>query len=372
MKRIITCLLSAIISLSTYAQFTDGYYRLQCKETGRYLAIHNNYVNKESAKQSGQIDLQSLQTITDFDNIVNDPGSVIYLKKMPSGYIIEGQGFTTEGRNMYLQFTEVDGAYRIWTTMKYDGVEYTRYLRDYDAKYGSSYITTDKTKSSNWHWYVTPVTDADDQYMGLKGDVKVGSSYYTTFYAAFPIQLGSGMKAYAVDALTGNSCTLKEVGTIVPKSTPVVISCAGADAASNKVTPLTSGGSAVNNNKLSGIIFCYPVLTPTGEERRSNPAWNAKDYDPETMRLLGEDGGKLAFITDSEIKYLPANRAYLVVAEGSAASISIDGTTAIKAVKNTAAVQQQGMYTLSGVRLSENAKPQKGIYIKDGKKIVIK
>ena len=377
MKRIITCLISAIISLGAYAQFTDGFYRLQCKETGRYLAIHNNYVNKESAKQSGQIDILSLETITGFDNIVNDPGSVIYLKKTASGYVIEGQGFTTEGRNMYLQFTEVNGAYRIWTTIKYDGVEYTRYLRDYDAKYGSSYITTDKTKSSNWHWYITPVTDADNQYMGLKGDVKVGSSYYTTFYAAFPIQLGSGMKAYTVDALTGNSCTLKEVGNIVPKSTPVVVACAGQDAASNKVTPLTSGGSAVSDNKLSGEIFCYPVLTPTGDERRSNPAWNAKDYAPETMRLLGEDGGKLAFITDSEMKYLPANRAYLVVAEGSAASITVDGTTGISRItrdlSNTSqAGQAKGTFTLNGVRVPDNATPQKGIYIKDGQKVVIK
>ena len=327
MKKLVSLIITVLVAVSASAQFADGFYRLQCKETGRYLAIHNNYVNKESAKQTGQIDLQSLETVSDFENIVNDPGSVIYLKNTSKGYIIEGQGFTTEGRNLYLQFIEVNGAYRIYTDVTYQGASYTRYLRDYQTKSGASYITTDDLKSTNWHWYVVPVTDAANQFMGLKGDVKVGNSYYTTFYAAFPIQLGSGMKAFAVNSLSDSNCTLQNIGNIVPKNTPVVISCAGEDAASNKVTPLATGGTAIESNKLSGVIFCYPVLTPTGDERRSNPAWNAVDYIPETMRLLGEDDGKLAFITSTDVDFLPANRAYLKVAEGSAASISTDGTT---------------------------------------------
>jgi hypothetical protein len=374
MKRIITCLLSAVVSLGAYAQFSDGFYRLKCKETGRYLTVHNNYVNKESAKSTGQVYLQSLQTIDGFDNIVNDPGSVIYMKKTSKGYIIESQGFTTEGRNLYLKFTKVNGAYRIYTEIIYDGAKYTRYLRDYEEKKGKSYIITDASKSTNWHWHIIPVKDADEQYMGLKGDVKVGKKYYTTFYATFPIKLGSGMKAYAVNTLTESTCTLKEIGNTVPEKTPVVIACAGEKASSNKVTPLTSGGSDVGTNKLSGRIFCYPVITPSGKESRDNPAWNAKDYKPKTMRLLGEADGKLAFITASDVKYLPANRAYLKVTSGSAASIPTDGSTDILKVTSNPDIpsQTKGTYTLNGVRLPDNITPQKGIYIKDGKKVVIK
>ena len=371
MKKLVSLIITALVTVSASAQFADGFYRLQCKETGRYLALHNNYVNKESAKQTGQIDLQSLETVSDFENIVNDPGSVIYLKNTSKGYIIEGQGFTTEGRDLYLQFTEVNGAYRIFTEVTYQGVKYPpRYLRDYQPKYGSSYITTDDLKSTNWNWYVVPVTDAANQFMGLKGDVKVGNSYYTTFYAAFPIQLGSGMKAFAVNSLSDSNCTLQDIGNIVPKNTPVVISCAGEDAASNKVTPLAKGGTAVEGNKLSGEIFCYPVLTPTGDERRDNPAWNAKDYVPETMRVLGEADGKLSFITaGEEFDFLPANRAYLKVAEGSAASFPTDGTTGVQGVKIQTKPAVKGRYTLQGVPLPDNVEP-KGIYIEDGKKVV--
>ena len=372
MKRIITCLLSAIISICAYAQFSDGFYRLQCKETGRYLAIHNSYVNKESAKQSGQIDLQSLETVTGFDNIVNDPGSVIYLRKTSSGYVIETQGFTTEGKNMYLQFTEVDGAYRVWTTITYEGAEYTRYLRDYQTKTGATYITTDAEKSSNWHWYIVPVEG--DNYFGLKGDVKVGNSYYTTIYSAFPIQLGSGMKAYTVNSLTESSCTLEELGNLVPAKVPAVVACAGEAASANKVTPLKESSGTVGTNKLTGVIFCYPVLTPTGDERRSNPAWNCVDYKAATMRILGEADGKLAFITATDLKYMPANRAYLTVAEGSAATIPTDGTTGISRISSDSrnSRESRGTFTLNGTRLPDNVTPQKGIYIENGKKVVKK
>ena len=372
MKKLVSLIITALVAVSASAQFADGFYRLQCKETGRYLAIHNDYVNKESAKQTGQIDLQSLETVSDFENIVNDPGSVIYLKNTSKGYIIEGQGFTTEGRDLYLQFTEVNGAYRIFTEVTYQGVKYPpRYLRDYQPKYGSSYITTDELKSTNWNWYVVPVTDAANQFMGLKGDVKVGNSYYTTFYAAFPIQLGSGMKAFAVNSLTDSSCTLQDIGNIVPKNTPVVIGCAGEDAASNKVTPLATGGTPVEVNKLIGEKFCYPVLTPTGDERRSNPAWNALDYDPLTMRILGEADGKLCFVTSSDLVYVPANIAFLNVTEDAEPVIPTDGTTGIKSVKIRTTPAVKGRFTLQGVPLPDNVEP-KGIYIEDGKKVIKK
>lgn len=374
MRRIFTLLLTILTTLSASAQFSDGYYRLQCKETGRYLTVHNDYVNKEAAKRTGQVELQSLETIEDFDQVVNDPGSVLYLKKTSNGYVIEGQDFTTEGHSFFLQFTEVDGAYRVWTTVTYDGAEYTRYLRDYEDDYGKSYITTDGSKSTNWHWYLKPVTDADKQYFGLKGDVKAGGKYYTAFFASFGIKLGSGMKAYAVNTLTKETTTLEDIGSTVPGFMPVVIECAGEKASDNKVTPLHDFDLYTGSNYLEGEYYCYIVTTPSGKERRDNPAWNALDYDPDDMRLLGEANDKLCFITATDVKYVPANRAYLYVMEGSAETLPTDGTTGIKGVK--AGVPQQeaakGRYTLQGVRLPDNIEPQKGLYIEDGKLVIKK
>ena len=373
MKRLISFIFTALVAVTASAQFADGYYRLQCAETGRYLTVHNKYVNTESAKITGQVSLQSLETIADFNNVVNDPGSIIYLRSTAAGWVIESQGFTTDGRNMYLQFTADGDGYLLWTTITYQGAEYTRYLRDYEEEPGYSYITSDATKSTNWHWRVIPVEG--DNYFGLKGETKVGESYYTTFFAAFPIQLGSGMTAYAVNSLTNNSCKLQEIGSVVPKMTPAVIACAGPDAASNKVTLLTENPTTAEENALAGVIFCHPELYPSGAEDRDNPAWNCVDYNPEIMRVIGDNEGKLAFITASDLKYMPANKSFLPVAAGSAAIITTDGTTGIKGIQanqTNQAGQAIGTYTLNGVRVPDNVTPQKGIYIENGKKVVKK
>ena len=370
MKRLLSLLVTAFVVLTASAQISDGFYRLQCKQTGRYLTIHNDYVNKESAKRTGNVELQSLETISGFENIVDDPGSIIYMKSTSKGWAIEAQGFTTEGR-LDIQITQVDDAYRLWTTVTSDGMTITRYLRDYEEEPGYSYITSDADKSSNWEWYIIPVDDSE--YLGLYGDVQVGNSYYTTFYATFPIQLGAGMKAYAVNSLLTNSCTLQDIGSIVPAKTPVVIACAGEDASANKVTPLRSTDVKVDANRLSGAIFCYPVFVG-GKERRTNPAWNTVDYDPETMRVLGEADGKLCFVTSDILSYVPANSTYLNVQEGSAETLPTDGTTGISSISRDASnsSNSRGTYTLNGTRLPDNATPQKGIYIENGKKVIKK
>ena len=94
MKKLVSLIITALVAVSASAQLSDGFYRLQCKQTGRYLTIHDNYVNKDVV--SDKLYLQSLVTISGFDNIVNDPGSIAYLKKTSTGWAIEGQGFTTE------------------------------------------------------------------------------------------------------------------------------------------------------------------------------------------------------------------------------------------------------------------------------------
>ena len=366
MKKIITCLISAIVTLGANAQISNGFYRLKCKQTGRYLAIHNNYVNKETAKREGDVNLQSLETITSFDNVVNDPGSIIYLRKTSTGWAIEGQGFTTEGK-LDLQITPVDNAYRVWATVTSDGMKLTRYLRDYEQEPGYSYITTNPKKSSNWEWYFIPVDD--NNYMGLKGDVQVGNDYYTTLYAMFPIQLGSNMKAFAVKSMTTSSCTLEDIGDVVPAKTPVVIQCAGAEASANKVTPLVSNIKFEDPNRLNGVVFCYPVITASGKESRDNPGWNALDYDPLTMRVLGESDGKLCFITSDELIYVPGNTAYLNVTADADPIMPTESSTGILSVKIQPTPSVKGRYTLQGVPIPDNVEPR-GIYIEDGKKVI--
>lgn len=376
MKKLFTLIIAALTTLSASA-LDDGFYRMQCVETGRYVSFRNSYVDTQSAQSTQEVQFYSLRTVSGFENVVSDPGSIIYFKKFDQGWAIRSQGYGTDESNYYIQITDMgDGSYRLWATYSKSGVTVTRYMRDCDDSSGGfSYVTTQESISKGLNWRLIPVTADDQKYIGLVPEVKVGGKGYATFYAGIPYKLGSGMKAYAVDTETDETCTLKDIGSEIPAKTPVVIACAGDNASDNKLTPLESSSASVGTNYLGGVMFCYPVTYYNrGKivEDRTNPYWNTVDYKIFEMRVLGEEDGKLVFETDEYLEYMPANKAYLSVPLSAAAVLTTDGSTAIKVVKSEATAEgAKGLYTLDGVRLPDNATPQKGVYIKDGKKIVI-
>ena len=378
MKKLLTLLFTALTTLNASA-LDNGFYRMQCVETGRYVSFRNDYVDTESAKRTTEVQFYSLRTISGFENIATDPGSIIYIQKYDQGYALRSQGYGTDESNYYIQITDMgDGSYRLWATYNKDGVTATRYMRDCDDTSGDfSYVTTEEAISKGWNWRLIPVTAEDQKYIGVVPEVKAGGKGYAAFYAGIAYKLGSGMKAYAVDSETDETCTLKDIGNEIPAKTPVVIECAGDNAADNKLTPLESSSTSVSTNYLKGVMFCYPVLLKSrGQviERRDNPYWNTVDYDVFTMRVLAVEDGKLVFKTAGEdLDYMPANKSYLSVPNTAAAVLTTDGSTAIKSIKvSSTSSTSSGIFTLNGVRLPDNATLQKGVYIKDGKKIVIK
>ena len=255
-------LLTLMLPVSTYAQ-ESGYYRLKNRDTERYLSIVDYHVDKSNIDRTTELYIYALRTIKGFDKIVNDPGSVLYIEKTSNGYILKGQGFDTySGTGIYLNLTEKNGGYTIWGTATKSGVTATKYLRDADDEWysGIGYITTDSQKSSHWVWDMIPVSEAEGAYLGLKGDVNANGKYYTTFYASFPIRVGSGMKAYKITETNEGAAKLVNIGSEVPAQTGVVIECAGADVSANKVTPITSTSADGSDNLLAGLYFCNIVL----------------------------------------------------------------------------------------------------------------
>ena len=94
------------------------------------------------------------------------------------------------------------------------------------------------------------------------------------------------------------------------------------------------------------------------------------------MRMLGlSTDGKLAFVK-SDIKYLPANKAYLKVS-GTAPDVFRVVTeeeyqeivTGINEIASPVNNGQKVIYDLQGRRITA---PSKGLYIVNGKKVVIK
>lgn len=185
---------------------------------------------------------------------------------------------------------------------------------------------------------------------------------YGTFYTDKNYVLPQGLTAFGYTSIDGNNTLTKSVeyvaGDIVPANTAVVVK--GAKGSYNYYNTEETATKTIEKNLLKG------VTTDTRFEATSG----VKRYI-----LTRADDGILAFYrTNSGTINVKANRAYLEVPTAMAvASFSLEGSaTGINNVVTTAA--KQGIYTISGVRLNATTTKElpAGIYIVDGKKVIVK
>lgn len=184
---------------------------------------------------------------------------------------------------------------------------------------------------------------------------------YGTFYTDKNYVLPQGLTAFGYTSIDGNTLT-KSVeyvaGDIVPANTAVVVK--GAKGSYNYYNTEEVATKTIENNLLKGVTTDTKIEAKSGVKR---------------YILTRADDGILAFYrTNTGTINVKANRAYLEVPTAMAvASFSLEGTaTGINNVVTTAA--KQGIYTISGVRLNATTTKElpAGIYIVDGKKVIVK
>ncbi|MCR4582348.1 MAG: hypothetical protein K5764_02175 [Prevotella sp.] len=174
----------------------------------------------------------------------------------------------------------------------------------------------------------------------------IGSMGWATYYgpAALDFSSVSGITAYTAAFSSEGTVTLTGVSQI-PALTPVVIS----GTAGTYTVPITTSASAVSGNELSGSL---------------------------TGVVAGSSNYALAKIDDTSVGFtlltsgtgIPGGKAYYAASSSARTSYVISGTTAIQSVLQPAADAQQ-LYDLQGRKVST---PRKGIYVREGKKIIIK
>lgn len=183
--------------------------------------------------------------------------------------------------------------------------------------------------------------------------VTTAASGYTTLVSAYPLDFttAAGLTAYVVAAdedidITNSKVKLTQV-TEAAANTPVILK--GTANTEYTITP-KADAAAVTGNLLKGSATTATTLTD-GE------AYLLKD-------------GKFGLCTAGK---LPAGKAYLPVPAGSASNeliIVIDGeVTGIDKVVTRDALENAKIYNLQG---QEVKKAGKGIYIINGKKVVMK
>lgn len=185
---------------------------------------------------------------------------------------------------------------------------------------------------------------------------------FGTFYTDKNYVLPQGLTAFGYTSIDGNNTLTKSVeyvaGDIVPANTAVVVK--GAKGSYNYYNTEEVATKTIEKNLLKGVMTDTKIEAKSGVKR---------------YILTRADDGILAFYrTNTGNINVKANRAYLEVPTAMAvASFSLEGSaTGINNVVTTAA--KQGIYTISGVRLNATTTKElpAGIYIVDGKKVIVK
>lgn len=195
------------------------------------------------------------------------------------------------------------------------------------------------------------------------GTITIATSEgFGTYYNSNSYILPEGLTAFGYKEANTDGTLVKtdvfNAGDVVPAGAALVVKgntgkyeCYATDQAATKT---------LEGNLLKGVTTDTKIEAKSGVKR---------------YILTRADDGILAFYrTNSGTINVKANRAYLEVPTAMAvASFSLEGSaTGINNVVTTAA--KQGIYTISGVRLNATTTKElpAGIYIVDGKKVIVK
>jgi len=175
--------------------------------------------------------------------------------------------------------------------------------------------------------------------------VEVGSAGYSTFSANKAVKMRNVI-AYAAK-YSGGNVVLTPV-TEIPAGAGVIIEAAEDN---YKVPVIESASSIASVNDLQ---VSDGTVTGNGS----------------TIYALGKKGGVVGFVKVKSGVTIPAGKAYLTIPAGARDFIGFDDddVTSIKSVEQAAKVDNQ-YFNLAGQRVSQ---PTKGLYIVNGKKVILK
>ena len=210
------------------------------------------------------------------------------------------------------------------------------------------------TYKTGWSGYADDILPIEG--IALTANAHDGN-YWTTFYCGlegFEIKDGENACAYTA-TVSGDQLTLHKLGKVIPKGTAVII--VGAD---NSISMTASTDAAENtvSNDLHGV----------------NVRTEKSTLGTGTFYVMGKVNGNFGFFQYTA-EYMPARKAYLLIADSSAPSLTMvfdDETTEIKTTDFTDYTDKADTwYSLDGRKLDKQP-TAKGIYIHNGRKEVVR
>ena len=182
--------------------------------------------------------------------------------------------------------------------------------------------------------------------------VKVGETTYATFYAPNAVTIPENIEAFAVTATNESLVTLNKIDNTIPANTGVVLKATEAGVYN---FAMAEDVEAVEN-LLAGTVIATMV---------DGPAYVLSNV--EGIGLYNAQLTENKFLNNGYKAYLPASA---VSTTAQVLRFNLGGTTAIESVLNNGADANAPIYDLSGRRVMNAVKG--GIYIKNGKKFIVK
>ena len=210
--------------------------------------------------------------------------------------------------------------------------------------------------------------------------------YYTTLYVDFPFKIVGDVKAYTIEGVDAKNAQgyyfakvkeLAQQGDTVPAQTAVVLECNSTNPADNQLLPTGDEKPKTSNNRLCGTFFGGSINGLTVKDGAGND-YNVTHDNIRAFNINAADSrNPIGFYkVKNNVTNIPGNKAFLVLTstEAQAKSFVLEfedgGTTGIETIENSKRSTDDGVYyDLQGRRV-EN--PTRGIYIVNGKKVVIK
>ena len=236
-------------------------------------------------------------------------------------------------------------------------------------------------------WILEEVNNTN--YFGVKPSANMrgrDGKYYTTLYVDFPFKIVGDVKAYTIEGVNAQNVQgyyfakvkkLAQQGDVVPAQTAVVLECNSTNPVDNQLLPQGDETPQTSGNRLCGTYFGAAINGLEVKDGAGN-AYNATHDNVRAFNINTADArNPIGFYKlNSTVTSVPGNKAFLVLTSTEAQAKSFvlsfdDGeTTGIETINVEKNATEDGVYyDLQGRRVEH---PTRGIYILNGKKVVIK
>ncbi|MGM9693425.1 MAG: hypothetical protein ACI3YC_00245 [Alloprevotella sp.] len=333
----------------------------------------NFTVSGDAGAVAGALNDQGLNSLWMFDAVEGSANTYhIHAANTPGYYL--GTPTGTTGTTATFHISNASDTYAAYTveggSALLKGLRTNANTGDTKTYLNTSYGSGEKPEYASICRWEPGVEKAGNQIKIKEVDsftLTIGEAGWSTLHLNFAVQLPEGLNAYALAGTQGNNqpVTLSDVGRIIPKDTPVLVSKNGSSETSFTLKLVANAEAYSGTNLLSGTL-----LRRTGMET-SGSYYVLAYKDPDG------DGTKSAVLCKSFSVAVPANKAFLPVAalsgSGSAPEMFTlfpgEELTGISQAVETATEASKHFYDLNGRRVLF---PGRGIYVTgEGKKVFI-